>query len=243
MAHTKRDLINHTSNAAANPTTFSATTLQGDTVLVLMLVVGGGTNRAGGSPSINGQVFQQANSTQKAAASPEASAELWYLLNPHTLFIPGTYTVTVPNTGALTIFYALAAGIAKSGSKSALDVTGGTNGTSANPAPGSVTPNDDGDVGFSVVATGAQTWSPSAQAGTGCCGTGTSLGNFDDGATGSGFQSHLQATKAAIDLGWTFATSDDWGAVVAYFKEIAPHALNNYMAFKGESGLSIRGIG
>lgn len=239
MAHTQRDLVNHTSNAAANPTTFSATTQRGDTVLVLMLVAVGGTNRAGGSPSINGVTFTQANSTQKAATSPEASCELWYLIDPHSLFIPGAYTVTVPNTGGLTIFYALSAGIAKAGGHSAFDVATGTNGTSANPAPGSITPTEDGDIGFAVCATGAQTWSPSAQAGTGCCGTGSSLGNFDDGANGSAFQFHLQATKAAIDLGWTFATSDDWGAVCAYFKEIPPHALNSYMEIRAGSGMSV----
>lgn len=196
-----------------------------------MLKVNGATNRNSGAPVFAGLTMTQANTVQKAAAAPEASCELWYLLNPPI----GTWTCEIPNTGTLTVFYTLATGKAKAGGKSAFDVATGANGTSANPAPGSVTTSQDGDIGFAVCATGAQTWAPSAQAGT-------VIANTDDGAHGGGEQYHLQATAGAIDLGWTFGTSDDWGAVVAYFKEVPPHSLNNYMAVKSD-GLSVFSIG
>lgn len=174
----------------------------------------------------------QANSTQKAAASPEGSAEIWYLLNPPV----GTWTCSIPNSGTLTIFYTLATGKAKSGGKSALDVAGGANGTSTNPAPGSVTTTEDGDIGFAIVASGAQTWNPSARAGT-------QIADTDDGSNGGGEQYHLQATKGAIDLNWTFGTSDDWGAVCVYFKEVPPCAFNNCLRVYGGDGLQIGGNG
>lgn len=170
----------------------------------------------------------QANTTQKAAASPEASAEIWYLLNQPL----GTWTCTIPNTGALNIFLTLATGKAKAGGHSALDVAGGANNTSTNPAPGSLTTTEDGDIGFAIVASGAQTWGPSARAGT-------QIADTDDGAHGGGEQYHLQATKGAIDLGWTFGTSDDWGAVAVYFKEIPPHAFINYQHPRCDSGMSV----
>lgn len=215
-------------SSAANPITFSHTVLQGETVLVLMLKVNGATNRNSGAPTWGSYIFQQANTTQKAAASPEASCELWYILNP----LPATATLTIPNSGTLTVFYQPAAGRAVGGGFSALDVATGASGTSANPAPGSVTTTEDGDIGFAVVATGAQTWAPSAQAGT-------VISNNDDGAHGGGTQYHLQATKGAIDLGWTFATSDDWGSVVAYFKEIPAINMNNYGYVRAGSGMSV----
>ena len=228
MSHTFGKNSTRTSSAGNPITTASFSIIAGETVLVLLLKGAGGTSRAGGAPTFAGIVMSQANSTQKAAASPEASAELWYLLNPPI----GTWTCTIPNTGAITCFYTLATGKAKAGGKSALDVANGANNTAANPSPGSVTTTDDGDIGFAIVATGAQTWSPSAQAGT-------VIANTDDGADGGGEQYLLQSSKGAIDLNWTFATSDDYGAVVAFFKEIPPNAINNYMGMKAGDGMSV----
>lgn len=215
-------------SSTGNPITFSHTITQGETVFVLMLKINGGTSRNSGAPTWGGYTFQQANTTQKAASLPEASCELWYILNP----LPGTNTLTIPNSGSLTVFYQIATGRAVGGGSSALDVATGANGTSANPAPGSVTTTEDGDIGFAVVATGAQTWNPSAQ-------VGTVIQNTDDGAHGGGTQYHLQATKGAIDLGWTFGTSDDWGAVVAYFREIPPVNMNNYGYVRVGTGMSV----
>ena len=200
-----------------------------------MLKTTAATDRAGGAPTFAGLTMTQAGTTQKAAASPEAGAELWYLLNPPI----GSWTATIPNTGALTIFYTLATGKAKAGGQSAFDGANGGNGTSTNPTPGAVVTTEDGDIGFAVVATGAQTWAPSAQ-------VGTIIANTDDGATGGGEQYHLQSAKGSATLSWTFGTSDDWGAVVAYFKEVPPKNLENYMRFRsngGNGGMSIGGGG
>lgn len=233
MAHTFGKASTRTSSASNPITTASFSIVTGETVLVLMLKTAAATDRAGGAPTFAGLTMTQANSTQKAAASPEAGCELWYLLNPPV----GTWTCTIPNTGALTIFYTLVTGKAKAGGKSAFDVATGANGTSTNPAPGSVTTTEDGDIGFAIVASGAQTWGPSAQAGT-------AIANTDDGAHGGGEQYHLQSTKGATNLNWTFGTSDDWGAVVAYFKEVPPNSMNNYARFRADGdGLSVFGGG
>lgn len=225
MAHTFGQNSAHTSSAA-NPITVAFTTLPGETVLVLLLKVNGATDRAGGAPTFAGLPLTQAGTTQKAAASPEASAELWYLLNPPI----GTFNVVVPNTGALTVFHMVATGKAKAGGKSRFDGAAGANGTSTNPAPGAIVTTEDGDILFAVVASGATTWAPSAQAGT-------VLNNTDDGAHGTGRQYNLQAAKGSLNLNWTFGTSDDWGAVAAAFGEVPPVAFNNYLGVKVGNGM------
>jgi len=213
MAFTIGQLPARTSSAG-NPITFSQEVLPGAAVFVLMLKVDGGTNRAGGAPTWGPFTFTQANVTQKAATAPEASTELWYLVNPP----PGTQTCTIPNTGALTIFRQIA--FARGG-KAAFDGDNGSNGTSTNPTPGAVTPTEDGSILFATVATGAQVWAPSAQAGT-------IIQNTDDGAHGGGTQYFIQGARAAFTLNWTFGTSDDWGAVVAAFREIPSNRVENY---------------
>ena len=233
MAHTFGTASTRTSSTSNPITTAGFTLAATDTVLALILKVNGGTNRTGGEPSINGVVFSQANSTQKAAASPEASCELWYLLNPYKLFPPGSYAVTIPNSGGLTVFYTLATGRAAAGGSSAFDGANGSNGTSTNPTPNSITTTTDGDIGFAVFCSGATDADPATPSGTGFgTGTGTPLGTFDDGQHGGGQQYHLQATPGAFTLGWTFGTSEDWGCVAAYFYEIPPLNLNNFHSVK-----------
>lgn len=226
MAHTYA-LGRARASATGNPITFSYTVAQGDTVIVVMLKVDGATNRAGGSLTWGTDTFTQANSTQKAAASPEASAELWYLLNP----TPGTQTLTIPNTGSLTVKHTVGIGRAKAGGESRLGGTNGSNGTSTNPTPGAITPAADGAIFFAVCASGITTWAPTAQGGT-------VIANTDDGAHGSGEQYFIQPTRAAKTMNWTIG-SDDWGAVAAAFDEVAPNALENYMRPKGANTISV----
>ena len=227
MAHTIGTLPAR-ATGAGNPVTFSQAVLSGETVFVLMIKTVGAVDRAGGAPTWGGFTFTQANSTQKAAASPEAGCELWYILNP----LPRTDTVTIPNTGALTLFWQPAMAKAAAGGFSAFDQANGGNNTSTNPTPGSVTTTQDGDALFAVTAGGWQAWAPSAQAGT-------IISNNDDGANGGGTQYLMQATLAAIDMNWTFATSDDWGAVMAAFKEVAPRNLENYKFVDAGDGISV----
>lgn len=228
MAHTYR-LEQARASSAANPITATVAVAAGDTVACLMIKGVGATNRAGGAPTLsnaaNSYTFTQANSTQKAAASPEASAELWYVVSPEV----GSYTLTIPNTGPITCFFTLAMGKAAAGGSSAFGQANGGNGTSANPTPGAVT-CDAGDIVFAAVASGATTWAPSAQAGT-------AIANTDDGAHGGGEQYSVRSAGGSFTLNWTFGTSDDWGAVAATFREIPPNVLENYMNVKVGDGM------
>jgi hypothetical protein len=190
-----------------------------------MLHVAGGTARAGGALTLGSYTLTQANSTQKAATSPEGSAELWYLLNP----VPGAYTLTIPNTGALTVRYVVAYAAAKLGSKSLFRGANGSNGTSANPATGTIACIA-GDIVFSAVCSGATTWNPSAQ-------TGTVIQNTDDGALGGGTQYSIIVADGAHTISWTQA-SDDWGAVAAAFGEVGTNSFNQWHGFKVGNGMS-----
>lgn len=226
MAHTfGRTAIAHTSSAG-NPISVSLTVQPGETVVVVSLKVRGATNRAGGSLTWGPYTLVQANSTQKAATTPECSAELWYLLNP----APGTFNLIIPNTGALTVFYGVDTARAAAGGKSVFRAANGGNNTSTNPTPGAAAASA-GAIMFAIVATGATTWAPSAQAGT-------IINNTDDGADGTGRQYSLRATTGNFTLNWTFATSDDWGAVVASFDEVPPSQFNNFMGVSVGDGMS-----
>lgn len=206
MAHTIGALPARASSTG-NPITFSQAVASGETVMVVMLKVNGGTNRAGGALTWGSYTLTQANTTQKAASSPEASAELWYLLNPPV----GTQTLTIPNTGGLTVFYQVAFGKSATPSTT-FNAASGSNATGTNPSPGAIASCLAGDIVFAVVATGAQTWAPSAQAGT-------VIQNNDDGANGGGTQYSILGSSGSFTLNWTFGTSDDYGAVAAAFSE------------------------
>jgi hypothetical protein len=235
VAHTFGTASTRTS-AATNPIAAAAFTVDDlDTVVVLFLKVNGGTDRTGGAPTFAGQTMTQASTTQKAASSPEASCELWYLLNP----LQGSWVCSIPNAGELTVFYTLATGRAKAGGHSALDVVAGTNGTSTNPSAGAATTTQDGDIGFAVCCSGLTDFDPATPSHTGFgTGTGTPLGTFDDGAHGGGQQYALQASAGAITMGWTVG-SDDWGCVAVFFKEVLPTVVQNRMRFKAGQGMSI----
>ncbi len=218
-------------SSTGNPiTTASFTINQNEKILVLMLKTVGSTNRAGAAPSYAGVSMTQANSTQKAAVSPEASCELWYLLDPTV----GTATCTIPNTGAATIFYTLATVQTSNYATGhvSLDNANGGNNTATNPTPGAVTCTTEQGIGFAITAGGWTTWAPSAQAGT-------ILANTDDGADGGGEQYLVTTAPGSYTLSWTFGTSDDWGAVAAFFKEVTPPVMNNYQFLKVGDGMSV----
>ncbi len=227
MAHTYALGVARTSSTS-NPISFSHTVAKGDTVVCLLIKGVGAADRAGGSPTWGSYTFTQADTTRKAGTSPEASAEIWYLLNP----FPATATLTIPNTGAITIKYTVGVGRAQAGGFSAFETAIGANANSGtNPTAGNATITQAGDIGFAIVASGAQTWNPSAQ-------SGTAIANTDDGADGGGEQYVLNPAVGTFALTWTFGTSDDWGAVSAYFKEIPPNKLNNYGSVKVPDGMS-----
>jgi hypothetical protein len=230
MAHTFGSTILSRTSAATSPITRAATTAAGDTVLVLFLDVKGGTDRAGGAPTWNGVSGVQANSTQKAASSPEAGVEVWYWTGAvpsgtGSLFI-GSANIVIPNTGSLTIFSAVYTGLAATGFTSAFDAANGTNATSTNPTTNAIVSTVNGAIYFAAVAGGWQSFGPSAR-------TGTSLYETDDGATGGGGQYLLQGTFGSQAMTWTQA-SDDWGAVGVAFKEVpAPNPAAGTLTLAG----------
>jgi len=224
-------------SASSDPITFAYTVAGGDHVIVLFIKGDSTNSRTGGAPTLGLYTFTQASTTQKAASLPEVSAELWYLLDPQ----PGTYTLTIPNTGAIATKHTVAIGRATPGWKIAVPVAGfdaGANGTSVDPAPGNVTVTADMGIAFAMVASGAQTWAPSAQ-------VGTLIANTDDGSHGGGEQYALNPAIGSLNLGWTFGTSDDWGAVAAWFGEVVVNALENYHTPSCASAgvMSVGGIG
>lgn len=209
-------------SSAGNPiTTASVDTDAFEKVLVLLIKTTGATNRAGGSPTYGGVALTQASTTQKAVTSPEASAEIWYLLDPAV----GPATLSIPNTGAATLYYTVLTirGSSSTNGKVTLDGASGGNATSTNPTPGAVVLDDYGCFGVAITAGGWTSWAPSAQ-------VGTIIANTDDGAHGGGEQYIQNVGPGSHTLSWTFGTSDDWGAVSAYFTEVPANTFQNYMA-------------
>lgn len=218
MAHSRQSIVARTSSAG-NPITASVTAPAGCTVMVVLLDAIGASLRAGGSLTWGEfTLTAPAQSPQRAAASPEASAEIWYLLNPP---VGVARTLTIPNTGGLTIKYTVEGGSASGGGgTSVLDASNGGNATSANPTPGAMTITEAGGIAWAIAAGGWTSWNPSAQ-------VGTIIANTDDGSTGGGEQYTLPSV-GSLTLSWTFGTSDDWGAVAVAFKEIPPPNFENY---------------
>jgi hypothetical protein len=227
MAHTIGAIAARASSTS-NPITFAHVVNAGETVLVAMLKVNGATDRTGGALTYGSQSMTQADSTQKAASSPEASTELWYLINP----VVGSATLTIPNAGALTVFYQIATAKAPAGGASVFSAAWGSNGTSANPTTGSAALPSAGNIVFATVASGATTWNPSAQ-------TGTVIQNTDDGAHGGGTQYLIvnDPVPSGQAMTWTQA-SDDWGAVAAAFSERPAVRFNNYLGVRVGDGMA-----
>lgn len=222
MAYTY-NLVQARTSSASNPITATVVVATADKVLVVMIKGVGATNRAGGALTWGSNTLTQADSTQKAVSSPEASAELWYLLNP----TPGSATLTIPNTGPITCLYTVVSG-RPSGTATFIGAIG-TNSTSTNPSPGAITMGQPGML-FAITAGGWTTWSPSAQAGT-------VIANTDDGADGGGEQYLIQATPTStVTMTWTFGTSDDWGAVAAAFGEVPAINVQTHMGFDVGTG-------
>jgi hypothetical protein len=204
-AHTYDTKNRGTGNS--NPQTLSYTCGSGATLLVLGIVTATTTARTGGAPTYNGVAMTQVDSTRTAA---ETNVEMWYLANPST---GSAYNISVPNSGALTLYLIASSYKAASGYTSALDVSNGDSNTgSANPSV-AVTTKVNGDVVVDILGDGYYN-APSGNS------PGTVLYSTDDGSYSDNAQYALQATAGLITLSWT-VTSDDWAMVVGAFKEVA----------------------
>lgn len=214
--------------SSGNPVTASIALTRGE-ALVVLIKVDGATNRAGGSPTWGPYTLLQANSTQKAATTPEASAEIWYL---ESVEVAATRTLTIPNTGALAIKYTVEAATPAAGGRAVFASSNGGNNTSTNPTPGAVTITEAQQLAWAITGNGATTWAPSAQAGT-------IIANTDDGAHGGGEQYSLNPALGSLTLSWTFGTSEDWGALVVAFREIPAANVNNLQSARAGGELSV----
>jgi len=195
-----------TGTSTTNPLTGTYTCGTGTTVLAVMLNFAG-TARGGGAPTYAGGTLLQAGTTRYGTTGPEASAELWYLLDPPT----GTAgTVSIPNSGGVAMAAMVASAIAGAGYTSALEATGGSARVSTNPIA-SITTSTVGDIIFGVVSNGATTFNPTAT-------TGVQLYENDNGSWGGGAQYLIKTNTGAQDIAWTFGTSEDWGIALAAFK-------------------------
>lgn len=190
-----------------SPVTFSHTCDATAKLLTLGIsCANGSTVRAGGAPTYNGVTMTQAGTTQKAAASPEGSCELWYLISPGT---GSSLTVSIPNTGSAPIYATASSWIPPAGVTPSLDVANGNNGTSTNPTL-SLTNTVVGGLVVYIAFTGRDT---AATATTGAI----NMNRTDDGAFGdSSFYTYVgypRAVTATLTL-----ASDDWAVCGASFK-------------------------
>jgi hypothetical protein len=214
----------------ANPLTSAQALLMGEAVFGLMIKARGAADRTGGAPTWNGRTFTQVGTTQKAAASPEASAELWVLLNE----TPGSGLISIPNAGSLTLHVQPA--MLKAGSRvCSLGQSFTGNGTSTNPTPGTA-PSALPDVAafLSIAVSGATNFSPAVPTSANA----TLITANDDGADGGATLYSVSQSMGGDDLGFTFGTSDDWGCVAGMFLEESIN-LNNYKHVRADSGISV----
>jgi hypothetical protein len=212
MAHTlgaTGEYPTGTSTSTANPVSTTFTTQSGDTVLVLGIWYAGATNRTGEAPTFNGKALTQYYQAYRAASAPETTVELWYLLAPDI----GTYTLSVPNSGALAIKLWMASFKSATGA-SAFHVGGYGSNTSTNPAV-SITTTVGGCAIFGIIGSGANTWAPSSQ-------TSIAIANRDLGNYGGGAGYLLQSTADVFSFNYVFGTSDDWAILVVAFSEASP---------------------
>lgn len=178
------------------------------TLLVLTIVGAGTTQRAGGAPTYNGVAMTQADQTRGGATNYETSAELWYLVDPPS----GSNIISVPNTGAITLYATASSYSAGDGYTSAFDASGFNEATTgANPSA-SVSASVAGDVYVAVLGDGLAT-APTAR-------TGTALAEVDDGSYSDNHQYYVKAGTGSQAISWTIA-SDDHAMIVAAFKVVA----------------------
>ena len=198
--------------STSDPVTQSITCASSVRLLVVMITVGGATTRTGGAPTYNGTALTQASTTTYYATSPEASIEMWYLINPSI----GTYNVSIPNNGSLDVSLitsrfspALGASVAFIDAQS---------NTGVSTAPGSATHSDYHyeDLMVAMFASGSDSIASYC--------TGTQLivqqdrGTYIAGAAYRQFSFMTIPTEYSIS--WGNLTNEDWAVVSGVFREV-----------------------
>jgi hypothetical protein len=202
-AHTYDTKIRFIGNT--NPLTQNYTVVSGGTLLVVSIVTQGNVARTGGAPTYNGIALTQADQNRGAT---ETVTELWYLTTPPNGV---SYPLLIPNSNSRNLYAIASSYKAQAGYTSALDTAVGNTGTTANPSI-AVTTTVDGDIIVSGMGNGRGT-APTGR-------TGTVLYETDNGNFSDNGQYLVKVTAGAQTMSWTVG-SDDWGMVVAAFKEVA----------------------
>jgi hypothetical protein len=198
-----------TASATSTATTLSIGYTCGayDGALIVFPIWSGTNARTGGSPTYAGSPLTEVL-TQKTVT--ETSIEAWYMLSPPS----GSYTLSVPNAGGLTMWVDIASAKSTSASLTfAVDSTSSSATTAANPGV-TITTVAAPTMIWVGIGTGDNTWLP-----TGLSGSATY--NDDIGTYGGGVQYAVKETTGAQRISWTDATSDDYNILAVAFKEVA----------------------
>lgn len=186
----------------SDPLTASYTCDGSAKLLILGIVVGAGSARTGGAPTYNSVAMTQADSTRTGT---ETSTELWYLIDPTA---GSSQTISVPNTGAATLWVKASSYLPPPGRSIAFDTATGNQTSGANPSV-SITPTVNGALIYAVLGDGANA-APSAQSWNNINRTAHSTYSEDN-------QYNLLGQARASSATWTVATGS-WGMCVAAFK-------------------------
>ncbi|HEB26435.1 MAG TPA: hypothetical protein ENI05_01485, partial [Porticoccus sp.] len=217
MAHTFDNNLRF--SGATNPLTFDYTCGTGATLLVVGIVIGPLSIRAGDLPTYNGVALVRANPPRTV---PDVGCELWYMLDPPT---GSALEISVSNPLSFPLHVQASSYIVAGGKTSAIDVADGSfSFTTASPSI-SLTTTEDGDVIVGVFGD-AEDFIPTGN-------SGTLLNANDNGLYSDSNQFTLQASAGAVATSWTTQTygagvygggiyngTDRWVMVVAAFKEV-----------------------
>jgi len=193
----------------ANPITGSFACGVNAEALVVMIFYAGNAQRTGGSPTFNSVGMTQVEST---AGVTEVLCEMWYLLAPPT---SGSYTVSIPNTNSTprTAWVNMVSINAPSGNTIQKNASGrAVSGSGDNPTVNMVT-TVSGFFAVACVATGDNSFDPTAQ-------RGTEIYNDDPSTYGSASQYLSGSASGSVAMYWTEATADDYGAIAVAFEEV-----------------------
>jgi hypothetical protein len=204
-----------------NPQTVSHTCASTAKLLVVTLFVNGNTARTGGAPTYNGTPMT--DSGEGFVVHTECGVEVWYLVNPDT---GSSYTVSVPNSGALNLDVSVASFIPTSGAGNKDSSNNGT-GISVNPSINVVT-NVDNCLMIGALGSGDR---DAPTAGTNY----TIIHTQDAGNQTWGSEYDLDAgTSGTTAVDFATARSDDWGVIGIAFKE-ATSTSDNQAAYMSGS--------
>lgn len=206
MAHTF-DTKSKIAASISNPVTGVYTCGAGATLLVITLIYANGIRT--GAPTFNSVALIQAGDVQYPVTSPEARAELWYMLAPPT---ESEYAISVPNPNTLSLEVCISSYKAQSGYVSALDCFAGTKISGAGDPTLVILTHGDGSVIVSCAACNSDDWNPANR-------SGTQLYDTDNGTWGGGHQYYLQSSAGSHTTYW-WNNNGNYGVCAAAFGEI-----------------------